>query len=229
MQTALNPILDMYRTQLEASRRLADVVFDGTQRMDRVMIDTAHRAITEQLTFVQAVSSARDPASVADLQATYMSRRPDNAMNCQRELFRVFVEIQSEIGKSAQYYVEQWAAALVAGTAAVPSAGARSGAADGTGDVASGMFSLWQAAMRDATDLAGRGMAAASAGLGNAASVAADAVQRTVEQGAAAATQAADSAAGAPAAAARAAGEAATAAAAFAQPAGARRESARQR
>ena len=65
MPSAMNPIVDMYQTQLEASRRLADVMFSGTQRIDQVMIDTAHRAVTEQLNFVQAVAAARDPRSVA--------------------------------------------------------------------------------------------------------------------------------------------------------------------
>src|SRR5207237_264438 len=112
MPSAMNPIIDMCQTQLEASRRLADVVFAGTERIDRVVMDAAHRAVTDKLNFAQAVVATRDPGGIADLQSTFLSRRPDNAMNYQRELIRVFAEIQSEVGKSMQYYIEQVGSSL---------------------------------------------------------------------------------------------------------------------
>lgn len=166
MPSPMNPIVDIYQTQLEASRRLADVMFAGTQRIDRVMIDTAHRAVTEQLNFVQAVAAARDPGSFAELHSTYLSRRPDNAMNCQRELFRVMVEIQSEFGKSAQYYLEQLGGAMLPGRQAATAATAD----DGTANPVSGMFDVWQSAFREATAMASRNMDALRANAERAAS-----------------------------------------------------------
>ena len=37
MQHASNPLVTMYNTQLEASRRFAEAVFSGTEKIDRVM------------------------------------------------------------------------------------------------------------------------------------------------------------------------------------------------
>lgn len=181
MPSAMNPIIDMCQTQLEASRRLADVVFAGTERIDRVVIDAAHRAITDQLNFAQAVVSTRDPGGIADLQATFLSRRPDNALNYQRELIRIFAEIQSEIGKSMQYYIEQFGSNLNI-NAAVSTRSAQDHANDAMFNPMTGMFSVWETAFREVSTLASRNMEAARATFENVSNVAADTAQRATER-----------------------------------------------
>ena len=180
MPSAMNPIIDMCQTQLEASRRLADVVFSGTERIDRVVIDAAHRAVTDQLNFAQAVVATRDPAGIADLQTTYMSRRPDNAMNYQRELIRVFAEIQSEVGKSMHYYIEQFGSSLNA-NAATSTRQARDHANDAMFNPMTGMFSVWESAFREVSSLASRNMEAARSSFETVSHAAADTAQHATE------------------------------------------------
>jgi hypothetical protein len=182
MPSAMNPIIDMCQTQLEASRRLADVVFAGTERIDRVVIDAAHRAVTDQLNFAQAVVATRDPGGIADLQSTFISRRPDNAMNYQRELIRVFAEIQSEVGKSMQYYIEQFGTSLNT-NAAASTRTAQEHANDAMFNPMTGMFSVWETAFREASSMATRNMEAARASFENVSSAAADTAQRATEVG----------------------------------------------
>jgi hypothetical protein len=182
MPSAMNPIIDMCQTQLEASRRLADVVFAGTERIDRVVMDAAHRAVTEQLNFAQAVVATRDPGGIADLQSTFMSRRPDSAMNYQRELIRVFAEIQSEVGKSMQYYIEQVGSSLTL-SAATSTRAAQEHASDATFNPMTGMFSVWEKAFREASTMATRNMEAARASLENVSSAAAETTQHAVDVG----------------------------------------------
>ncbi|MEN3364353.1 MAG: hypothetical protein V7606_1627, partial [Burkholderiales bacterium] len=52
MQTVLNPLVNVYQTQLEASRRFADAVFSGTEKIDRIVLDAVHRIFNQQLTLV---------------------------------------------------------------------------------------------------------------------------------------------------------------------------------
>jgi phasin family protein len=164
MQPETNPIADMYQTQLEASRRLADVVFSGTERIDRALIDATHRAVTDQLNLAQAVASARDPNGVASVQATYLSRRPDNAVNYQRELVRIFAEIQNEVGRSMQYYMEQLGSTMSAGAANVSMRAAQAQTQDNAFNPVTGLFSIWETAFREVATMANRNMAAAKSG-----------------------------------------------------------------
>jgi phasin family protein len=169
MQPEKNPIAGIYQTQLEASRRLADVVFSGTERLDRVLIDATHRAVTDQLNLAQAVASARDPNGVASVQATYLSRRPDNAVNYQRELVRIFAEIQNEVGKSMQYYMEQLGSTMSATATNAAWRSTQTQAQAQAGDSAfnpvTDMFSIWEKAFQEVATMANRNMAAARTGL----------------------------------------------------------------
>lgn len=182
MPSAMNPIIDMCQTQLEASRRLADVVFAGTERIDRVVIDAAHRAVTEQLNFAQAVVATRDPGGIAELQATFLSRRPDNAMSYQRELIRIFAEIQSEVGKSMQYYIEQFGSNLSM-SAISPTRSAREHANDALFNPVTGMFSIWETAFREVSTITNRNLEAARSSFENVSAAAADTAQYATEVG----------------------------------------------
>src|SRR5688500_12757399 len=106
MQNALNPIVDLYQSQLEASRQVANALFSGTEKLDRVVMETTHKAFDDQLKYVQALTATRDPQSFANAQNTFFPR-PENAVNCQKEIMRIFAEMQNDIGRSMQSYVEQ--------------------------------------------------------------------------------------------------------------------------
>jgi ElaB/YqjD/DUF883 family membrane-anchored ribosome-binding protein len=161
MQNALNPLVNMYQTQLEASRRFADAVFSGTEKIDRVFIGATHRAFTEQMNFAQAIATARDPRTMGTtLQSGFMSRSPDDAMSYQKEIMRVFAEVQNDIGRSLQEYIEQL------GTRAAQSATAPLEAVQGrTNDAVfnpmTSMFSVWESAFKEVADLAKKNMMAA--------------------------------------------------------------------
>lgn len=94
MQNAMNPLVTMYQSQLEASRRFVDAVFSGTEKIDRVMIGATQRVFNEQLNLAQAMTSARDPRTVGTTwQSTMLSRSPDDAMNYQKEIVRIVAEM----------------------------------------------------------------------------------------------------------------------------------------
>lgn len=176
MPNVLNPIVDMYRTQLEASRRFADVMFSGTEKIDRVVIEATHHAFTEQLNFAQAVASARDPKGVANVQSTFFSRRPESTVTYQKEIMRIFAEIQNEIGRSMQEYAEKLGT-NVANNAAAPLKVAQEQATDTVFNPMTGMFSVWESAFKEVASLANRNMAAARSSYESAAEAATTATQ----------------------------------------------------
>jgi hypothetical protein len=193
MPNVLNPIVDMYRTQLEASRRFADVMFSGTEKIDRVVIEATHHAFTEQLNFAQAVASARDPKGVANVQSTFFSRRPESTVTYQKEIMRIFAEIQNEIGRSMQEYAEKLGT-NVANNAAAPLKVAQEQATDTVFNPMTGMFSVWESAFKEVASLANRNMAAARSSYESAAEAATTATQAAA-RAASDATQLATSAA----------------------------------
>jgi hypothetical protein len=202
MQNALNPLAGVYQTQLEASRRLADAIFTGTQRIDSVMIGATHQLFTDQLNFVKELATARDPGSIGSaLQARMMSRNSNQATEYQRELVRIVVEMQSEIGQSMQDYVEQVRSQTVDGIK-TPFAGLASGATTGAttesntasnANPMANMFSVWENAFKDVATLARRNMGAAAATANNMTQAASDAATNVADAATAAATSAATS------------------------------------
>ncbi|MES2534723.1 MAG: phasin family protein [Pseudomonadota bacterium] len=177
--SVLNPIVDMYQTQLEASRQFADAMFSGTEKIDRVIIDATHRAVSDQLRFAQALAAARDPKGLASLQPSLI-HRPENAVNYQKEIMRVFAEMQNDLGKSMQQYVEQLTTKTTS-SATRPLETAQEQAKDAMLNPMTGMFSVWESAFREVAALANKNMVAARSTFENAANAVGNAATSTVE------------------------------------------------
>ncbi|WP_324105033.1 phasin family protein [Noviherbaspirillum sp.] len=161
MQNVFSPLVTMYQTQLEASRRFADAIFSGTEKIDRVVIGASHRAFNEQLNFVQAIAAARDPRSVSNtFQSGFFTRNPDEAMNYQKEIMRIFAEMQNEIGHSLQDYLEK-VGSHATSTATGPIEAAQEQANDTVFNPMTSMFSVWESAFKEVADLAKKNMMAA--------------------------------------------------------------------
>lgn len=177
MQNPFMPIASMYQTQLEASRRFADALFAGTEKIDHVLIDASHRAFNEQVRFAQSLAGVRDPQSAANAQSAYLSQRPEVAMDYQRELITVFSEIQNEIGQSMRQYFED-----VGQSALSAAQSERDAAEESEFNPMSGMFSAWESAFREATSLASKNVEAASNSFRGAANAAYSRTADTVEE-----------------------------------------------
>jgi hypothetical protein len=159
MQTVLSPLVNVYQTQLEASRQFADAIFSGTEKMDRVVLDAIHRIFNQQLTLVQTMASARDPQSAASmLQSKLLSRGPDDTMNYQKEVMRIFAEMQNDISRSLQDYIERLGTNAAAG-GALRLETAQKQASDAMYNPVTSVFSVWESAFKEAAALAKKNMA----------------------------------------------------------------------
>jgi len=180
VNAAVDPILDMFQTQLEASRQLADAVFAGTEKIDLMMIDATHRAFNDQVRFAQALVTARDPKVFTDLQSNMLSR-PENAASYQREMLQVFTQVQNDIGKSMQQYVEQIGLKTAGNAANLRATAQRQGSEAAAFNPITGMLSVWESAFREVTALANRNMETARSNLANAAGAMAETISAASE------------------------------------------------
>jgi len=170
MQNATNPLVTMYHTQLEASRRFAEVVFAGTEKIDRVMIGATQRVFNEQLNFAQALTSARDPRAVGStLQSSFLARNPDEAVSYQKEIVRIVAEMQNEISRSMQDYIEQMRTSATS-SATKPLEAAQAQANDVMFNPMTSMFSVWESAFKEVAEMTKKNMAAARSAVEDAAS-----------------------------------------------------------
>ncbi|HYD59330.1 MAG TPA: phasin family protein [Noviherbaspirillum sp.] len=161
MQNATNPLLTMYNTQIEASRRFAEAVFSGTEKIDRVMRGATQRVFNEQLNLAQAITSARDPRLVGStLQSSLFSRNPDDAMSYQKEIVRIVAEMQNELTRSMQDYMEQIRTNATTSTTR-PLQAAQTQANDTVFNPMTSMFSVWESAFKEVAELAKKNMVAA--------------------------------------------------------------------
>jgi len=162
MQNVLiNPLVTMYQTQIEASKRLTDVVFAGTQKIDQVVIGAAHRVFMDQLNFVQAITSLRDPKSLSNtLQSNFLSRGQNGAVSEQKEIMRIIAEMQNEISRSYQECIEQMGSHAASNVTRPLQAGQEQ-ASDGAFNPVTSMFSVWESAFKEVAELAKRNMMAA--------------------------------------------------------------------
>lgn len=177
-----NPVVDMVQYQLDATIQLADVVFSGTEKIDRAVLDVTHQAVDSQLKLVRAIANMRDPSKMADLQQV-MARRPEKAMHCQQQIMSALVEMQTEFGRSVREYMDlvRHKAAEQVESAQHQAAAGMNQHGEGIVNPFTGMMSVWEQAFREASRFATQNMTVARSNVETAANFARDAASRTAE------------------------------------------------
>lgn len=177
-----NPVVDMMQYQLDASIQLADVVFSGTEKIDRAVLDVTHQAVDSQLKLVRAIANMRDPSKIADLQSS-IAARPEKAMHCQQQIMSALVEMQAEFGRSVREYMERvsQSATEQADSAQQQATASLNQPGQAIVNPFAGMMGVWEQAFREASRFATQNMTAARNNVETAANLARDAVARTVE------------------------------------------------
>ncbi|TFW08501.1 hypothetical protein E4K72_07735 [Oxalobacteraceae bacterium OM1] len=168
MQAASNPLAMLVQAQLEVSRRCADAVFSGTEKLDRMMIEAAQRAISNQLRLAKSLAANGNPGQA---MSEPLGPSPAELSNYQTQFVQVLVEMQNDIGRSWQDYLQQLGAPVRDAAPADPGP-----TTDGHSvpDPVTGMFSLWQSAFQEAASLAQRNMDGARAAMESAGTSGAD-------------------------------------------------------
>ena len=103
------------------------------------------------------------------MQSSLLTRNPDDVVNYQKEIMRVFAEMQNDIGRSLQDYIEQLGA-NAASSAVAPLDAARDRVNDAAFNPVTSMFSVWESAFKEVAALARKNMVVARTTMEDAAS-----------------------------------------------------------
>ncbi len=162
MSDLLTPISDVVQTQFEASRRIADALFYGVSKIDHAMLDATHHVVDDRLRFAQAIGNVRDFQTYSNLQSTYWVGKPGEVQMFQKKMVQIITEMQNQLGRAAQSYIEQISAKRSRGMPADAFGfGNRAGA---SANPFSSMMSAWENTMRGMSTLAGQAISTARSG-----------------------------------------------------------------
>lgn len=108
-----NPMQDLYQAQLEATRKVANIVLSSAEKMDHLALGAAKNSMNDQIKYAEALGAARDPSGVQSIQSAFSKQTPDAMLNYYRELFKLFSESNAEIGRVAEAYLQDMRAAAL--------------------------------------------------------------------------------------------------------------------
>lgn len=150
MQANTHPILDSYQQQIDASRHIAEVVFDGADRMEHLLIDTARKAFDERMKFYQTLAAARDPQGIAALQSEFLSHTPEKLLKVQQEVMKIVTESQAQISKNLPWRGNGFGTSGAAELSHSPASNPQEGLTQ--------MYAMWDKAFKDAVSAATNSM-----------------------------------------------------------------------
>jgi phasin family protein len=161
MQNPAASMMQSYQQQLDASRHIAEAVFDGTDRIEHLMIDTTRKAFDEQMKFYQALAATRDPQGIAALQTAFFSHTPEQMTKVQQELMKIVVDAQHQIAST----MEQYKIGLNGGLSqpmneAMSAFNQSTVSGSPATNALTNVYSMWDKAFKDTFAMANRTMAA---------------------------------------------------------------------
>jgi hypothetical protein len=152
MKTETDGILDAYQQQIVAARDVSEAFFEGTGRIENVLLEQTRRAFEEQLKFFQATAAVRDPQGLAAVHSAFFSHSPEDLIKAQRQILDVVIETQTKICDT----VGKNMSALKVGAKPLWAASATNNP-DGS---AGALYSAWHKTFQDTVELASLGIKA---------------------------------------------------------------------
>lgn len=141
-----NPMQDLYQAQLEATRKVANIVLSSAEKMDHLALSAAKDSMNDQIKYVEALGAVRDPNGVQTIQSAFSKQSPDAMLNYYRELFKVFSESNTEIGQVAESYLEDMkAAAMKTANGATRNMDVAASVGEAAPAAEAGILGLWNA------------------------------------------------------------------------------------
>jgi hypothetical protein len=169
-------------------------MFAGAERIDRLLMETGHRAFTEQMDVVQTMADEKRGRDTAGLQREILSKRTQEAPAVQREMLTIMADMQHEFSKSMQDYVGLMSAAVLKSGASTLNR-EQSREAPVASNAFGGISSFWTSAFEQFAALANRNLEAARSGYEEASNAANSATRYMADQARAATGEAVSAAA----------------------------------
>lgn len=94
-----NP-LDMYKDQITAMRETTEAFFEGSARIETLLVEQTRKLLDDQMKFVQATAAIRDPQGLAALYTAFFARTPDDLIKVQQQIVGAISDTQARIGET---------------------------------------------------------------------------------------------------------------------------------
>jgi phasin family protein len=160
MQNPATSMMQSYQHQIDASRHIAEAVFDGTDRVEHLMIESAKKAFDEQMKFYQALAAARDPQGIAALQTAFFSHTPEQMSKVQQELVKIVAEAQHQIASTMEQYKVGLNGGMQSSMSDAMSAFSQTSNDAPATNALTSVYSIWDKAFKESFAMANRTMAA---------------------------------------------------------------------
>ncbi|MBC7415443.1 MAG: phasin family protein [Herminiimonas sp.] len=164
MSDLFTPLSDLLQTHLETSRRVADTMFAGTGKIDHTVLEVSHHALDEHFRYAQAIGNSRDPQMLSNLHTKYWAAKPGEFQMFQKKMVQIVTELQNDLGRVGQSYLEQISLRAMRGTPAGTSAASDPMSAAPMNPFSSAV-SVWQNTMRGMSTVADQTISAAREGV----------------------------------------------------------------
>jgi phasin family protein len=159
MQNPATSMMQSYQHQIDASRHIAEAVFDGTDRIEHLMIESAKKAFDEQMKFYQALAAARDPQGLAALQSAFFSHTPEQMSKVQQELVKIVADAQHQIASTMEQYKAGLNGNMQSSMGDAMSAFSQSSNDAPATNALTSVYSMWDKAFKESFAMANRTMA----------------------------------------------------------------------
>jgi hypothetical protein len=162
MNPSIEPALTLYRTNVEACRELADILVEGTERMEKALFKNVRDGVRQAFGAAGALTSAGPGA------AAFKPPQFEEVIGSCREVLEAFTQTGADVARAVTEYCAKYTHDIAEkGVAQVPI----SGLFASPGQQFEAMLKLWNQTTQQMADLA-QHIAQGSSGAGNGAAAA---------------------------------------------------------
>jgi phasin family protein len=161
MQNPATSMMESYQQQMDASRHIAEAVFNGTDQIEHLMIETTRKAFDEQMKFYKALAAVRDPQGVAALQSAFFSHTPEQMTAAQQELMKIVTDAQQQIANTMIRYKAGLSVGPPSAMSDVNTVFNQPYNSGPASNALASVYSMWDKAFKESLSLANRTMVAA--------------------------------------------------------------------
>jgi phasin family protein len=179
MTNPVQPILNLYEAQLQASKELANIILSGAERIDRIAIEATKDGLNKQITYAQALTAVKDLQGAAVLKTAFLQPNNEQALAFYQDMLKTLAETYAGMTQTVESYLKEFSQ---------NASGAISGAGQGAGQptpaiAANNVLEFWNTAWRQLNAMSEQYTRAAQGG------AKAEPTQATAQTAAAAATK----------------------------------------
>src|SRR5690606_26740263 len=133
-----------------AMRETTEAFFEGSAKIETLLIEQTRKLLDDQMKFIQASSAVRDPQAMAALYAAFFAKTPDELIKVQQQIVGAMSDTQTRIGETLGKHMS----ALKAGadSLGLPNTTER------LDNAPENLFSAWQKALQAAMNVTADGM-----------------------------------------------------------------------